>query len=159
MVNDKWLPDKKQRQQEMIHTHVTKPWWFFYLCQALTAYDLHKSGKKMFMFFNLITISNSHFSIVYGKPNFYMCDVHMSSILGQKKASWGGSWHKWGRTDPHDESWWGSPKEKDVRVYGRMMMMMIIIIKSRNWKWNSGSTRPGVTNKILRDKNIEHRDR
>jgi hypothetical protein len=28
--------------------------------------------------------------------------------------------------------------------------------KSRNWKWNSGSTRPSVTNEILRNKNIEH---
>jgi len=26
VANDNWLPDKKQRQQqEMIHTHVTKP--------------------------------------------------------------------------------------------------------------------------------------
>ena len=64
---------------------------FCYLCQALTAYDLHKSGKKMFMFSNLITNSNSHFSIVYGRPNFYMCDVHMSSIPGQMKAlCWAG---------------------------------------------------------------------
>jgi hypothetical protein len=87
MVNDNLLPDKKQRQQqEMIHTRATKPRWFCYLWQALTACDLQKSGKKMFMFSNLITISNSHFSIIYVRPNLYVYDVHMSRILDQMKA-------------------------------------------------------------------------
>jgi hypothetical protein len=52
VANDNWLPDEKRRQQyETIHTHVTKPLRFCYLCHALMTRDLQKSSKKMFMFF------------------------------------------------------------------------------------------------------------